>query len=74
MPDSDAPGRKYSGELWIDDAGEANFRFHVSGGTFLEAKAALEKFRDLIQWRLDNAAACPFHESDTVKEPDRCPK
>jgi hypothetical protein len=28
----------------------------------------------MIQWRLDNAAACPFHESDTVKEPDRCPK
>lgn len=56
--------RKYAGELWIDESGEANFRFHVSGGSFLDAKAALQKFRDLIQWRLDNAAACPFYQSD----------
>lgn len=55
---------KYSGELWIDENGETNFKFHVIGGNFLDAQQALLKFVECIQERLDNAQKCPYFEEE----------
>lgn len=61
--------RKYSGELWIDEDGSANFRFHIEGGSFLDAQDALNKFITVLQSRLDNAKKCPFYK-EKPEEPN----
>jgi hypothetical protein len=53
---------RYRGEVWIDEAGEANFRFHIAGGSFGEAREALARMIGVMQDRLDNAERCPFYE------------
>jgi len=56
--------RKLWGELFLDEDGEADFKFHIERGAggFLPAKEALEKFIALLQERLNNAKQCPFYE------------
>lgn len=55
--------RKYSGELWIDEDGSVNFKWHIEGGNFLEAREVLVKFIECLQSRLDSERKCPFYES-----------
>jgi len=58
--------RKHSGELWIDEEGNANFKFHIEGGSFSEAREALTKFISVLQERLARETDCPYYEP-TVK-------
>jgi hypothetical protein len=54
----------YSGELWIDpDDDTVNFKYHIQGGTFLEARNVLVKFIACLQSRLDSEKKCPFYEN-----------
>lgn len=54
----------WSGELWIDDEGFANFKFHIQGGQFTDAREALRKFIACLQDRLDKAERCPFYQPE----------
>lgn len=54
--------RTYSGDLWIDDDGSANFKFHIEGGDFTAARHALQKFISCLQNRLDRGVECPYSE------------
>lgn len=56
-------GRRYSGELWLDLDGTANFKWHIEGGDFLSAREVLVKFIACLQSRLDSEQKCPFYES-----------
>lgn len=55
-------GRQYSGDLWIDADGTANFKFHIEGGDFTSARHALEKFIAGLQDKLNRAETCPYAE------------
>lgn len=57
------PKHQIWGELFIDEQGAANFRFHVEEGVgFLKAQEALKRFSELVYGRLTNARKCPFYE------------
>jgi hypothetical protein len=58
---NDAPKPRYSGELWLDPDGTANFKWHIEGGTFLDAREALVKFIACLQSRLNNEQKCPMY-------------
>lgn len=53
--------RQYSGELWIDEDGMANFKWHIGGGSFPDAREALVKFIECLTHRLQNEENCPFY-------------
>lgn len=54
---------KYSGELWLDPDGTANFKWHIEGGDFLAAREVLVKFIACLQSRLDSEQKCPYYEA-----------
>ena len=55
-------GRKYWGMLWIDESDNStNFKFHVAGGDFASARAALTRFIGVIDDRIKNEKRCPFY-------------
>jgi hypothetical protein len=54
--------RQYSGDLWIDEEGNANFKFHITGGSFTDARHALEKFIACLQNKLTRGEECPYSE------------
>ena len=65
VPTSIPRNVRYSGELWIDDKGETNFKFHIMGGNFLSAREALVKFIECLQQRLIEEEKCPYYEQQT---------
>ncbi len=54
----------YSGDLWLDDDGTANFKFHIEGGDFTAARHVLEKFIACLQDKLSRAGDCPYFEKE----------
>jgi hypothetical protein len=57
---------KYSAELWIDEEGYTNFKWHIEGGSFTDARKVLVKFIECLQTRLETGERCPFYEREDV--------
>ncbi len=56
--------KQYSAELWMDEEGYANFKWHIEGGDFLDAREVLVKYISCLQSRLDKEHKCPFYKKD----------